>query len=759
VLGDFELRDVIGRGGMGTVYRAWQRSLQRVVALKVLDQHTSASPAAVQRFQREAQAAAKLHHTYIVPIYAQGEDQGTYFYAMELVEGESLADIIRRMGDRQTADTATVDLDETVLLKRDGSGTSIDGAQTAGTASETDSAVTLAVNETLPATADYFENVARQMAHIADALDYAHQHGVIHRDIKPHNLLLGSDGRLRISDFGLARLAEQPGVTITGEVIGSPLYMSREQISGEMSAVDHRTDIYSLGATMYEWLCLQPPYPGETRERVIGLILSGDAVPVRAHNPHVPVDLETICMRAIEQDRHRRYSSAGAMRDDLRRFLDRRPIRAKRAGLAARTAKFVRRHQIASLATAAGIALAALVYAWTSSSSTVREQTAELEDAQEQNAQLLDLLSAIPLASTLTPSVGQALEGFVGGNPFSANAQGGTGEQNVIDVGVGTPLSIAERLLNAFYPAVVPRDWPPQGNENDAKSQLLANAMGQWREGNLPMASNLVAVFVQDNPDDFRAKQLQAALAVAQKDYEKVAQFGQSMIDLDANSADAHIWLGLGDLLRQRVGDAVDNLTAAVELNDASAWAKVARGLALIVDGRPFGASQEFEDALRLSPDFVPALLGSASAEYAAQRFDYAYPFANRVLQIEPNNADALTLRGDSQFSLGNFAEAVTDYERALEIVGQDSALSLRAVMARVRQHQASQRSEETALADQPHANDTGGDTAEPQSDGVPVLDWLQRMVWPQSGPKRSNSPPPTRSKPSNGLSTLHLQG
>jgi len=756
VLGDFELRDVIGRGGMGTVYRAWQRSLQRIVALKVLDQNTSASPAAVQRFRREAQAAAKLHHTYIVPIYAQGEDRGTYYYAMELVDGVSLADIIKRMSDRQTADTATVDLDETVVLKRDGSGTFAAGAPTDGTAGEHDSAVTLTVNETLPANVEYFENVARQMADVADALDYAHQHGVIHRDIKPHNLLLGQDGRLRISDFGLARLAEQPGVTMTGEVIGSPLYMSREQISGEVADVDHRTDIYSLGATMYEWLCLHPPYPGETRERVIGLVLSGDAVPVRTRNPHVPLDLETICMRAIEQDRHRRYQSAGALRDDLRRFLDRQPIRAKRAGLVARAAKFVRRHQIASLAAAAGVALTILIVALRSSSGTVREQSAELEDAQQQNAKLLDLLDAIiPGGSTIASAGEQAVEGLLAGNPFAAETPAESGDVTTGRAGAGTPLSIARRVLKEFYAAVAPRDWPPRGDANNPKSQLLYNAVGSWQDGKAEMAMNLVGVYLQDNPADYRATQLHAALAASQGEYEQVEQDGRRMIELDEASTDAHIWHGLACLMLQRVGEAVDSLTVAVELNDASVWAKAARGLALIVDGRPFGANQEFEDTLRLSSDFVPALLGNASAECAAQRFDHAFPYANRVLEIEPDNADALTFRGDCYVARSDYARAITDYEHALEIVDKDSGLTFRTVFARVQQHKAAQgQGNETAAAD---TGDQGAasDPSEHPGNSVPVLDWLQRMVWPQSSPKRSGTDPPTRSSPRTLLPTL----
>ncbi len=420
VLGEFELRREIGRGGMGTVYEAWQASLDRTVAVKVLSSNVSSSPTAVLRFQREAQAAAKLHHSHIVPIFAMGEADGVYYYAMELIEGLGLNSIIAVTRDSQAADTATSDLAETVPLSRaEGSGgRGVVSAATRGceigishqpagppkagpppaTGARPESRTSMLPGSSgICSSEEFFATAARHVASIADALEYAHQQGVIHRDVKPHNLIMGNDGKMRISDFGLARLMEQPGVTITGELIGSPLYMSPEQISGGPARVDHRTDIYSLGATMYEWFTLNPPYPGETREQVIGKVLSSDPPALRAHNPAIPVDLETICLKAIERDRKRRYQRAGELRDDLQRFLASQPIKAKRAGLPSRVRRFIGRHQLASLATAAAVIALILGWALVASQREVTTQMAVAQQAKEREEKLLDLLNLLPV--------------------------------------------------------------------------------------------------------------------------------------------------------------------------------------------------------------------------------------------------------------------------------------------------------------------------------------------------------------------------
>ncbi|MCH8966519.1 MAG: serine/threonine protein kinase, partial [Planctomycetes bacterium] len=419
VLGDFELGRVIGRGGMGIVYEAWQRSLERTVAVKVLADHIAASPKSVQRFEREAQAAAKLHHTHIIPIYARGEHNGKYYYAMELIKGPSLYDIITKGRERRDAETDTIDLAETIPLPRavppggsstaDSSGTGSAAQVPLGTSSSSEEAAA-------PASLAYqFNAIATHIASIADALGYAHAQGVIHRDVKPQNLILGEDGRLRIADFGLARIAHQPGVTVTGEVLGSPLYMSPEQISGEPGKVDHRTDIYSLGATLYEWLTLEPPHPGDTRETVIAKILTEEVAPLRVRNPSVPVDLETLCLKALHHDPSRRFASAGEFRDDLKRFVENRPIRARRAGVLERVRKFVGRHQVATLGTLAAIVALGLGWALLDTRQEVTQQTRAAERSQEDANRLLDLLEYIPV-----PAAGMMLEGLAGQTWFRA---------------------------------------------------------------------------------------------------------------------------------------------------------------------------------------------------------------------------------------------------------------------------------------------------------------------------------------------------
>jgi serine/threonine protein kinase/lipopolysaccharide biosynthesis regulator YciM len=396
-LGDFEVIREIGRGGMGIVYEARQLSLNRKVALKVLSGSLGLTATAVARFRREAEAAAKLHHTNIVPIYATGEEEGTHFYAMELIEGPSLNMVIQQMrcGQRQaelrspaspeTHDDITPSvpswMPETITA---------DGVQPPPGSPEA------AVGEgstTLTAGSGYFDNVSRTIAEVADALDYAHTQGVVHRDIKPSNLLLSPGGRLSINDFGLARMLEQPGMTTTGEFMGSPLYMSPEQIAVGRAPLDHRTDIYSLGATLYELLTLQPPFPGQRRDQVIGQIIGKEPKSPRRVNGKVPLDLETICLKALEKDPDRRYQTAGQMAEDLRRFVNRFAISAKRAGPTARTVKWIRRRPIvaALAALVVVVALAAGLFAHKSRQYRLERIKAEGQHALDQA--LVEVLS------------------------------------------------------------------------------------------------------------------------------------------------------------------------------------------------------------------------------------------------------------------------------------------------------------------------------------------------------------------------------
>ena len=329
-LGDFDVGRELGRGGMGVVYEARQVSLNRRVALKILSASSALTPRAVDRFRREAEAAAKLHHTNIVPVYATGEQHGVHFYAMELVEGTSLDVVVRqvRSGGRSNDDsTPTSDLAPT------------------GAFNESPTPLTTAADSSSGGDRRrYFDSVATMIADVADALEHAHANGVIHRDVKPSNLLLGPDGRLSVNDFGLARLLEQPGMTVTGEFVGTPAYMSPEQITAGRVPIDHRTDVYSLGATLYELLTLRPPFLADRRDQLLAMIVQKEPTAPRKIDPRIPVDLETICLKCLEKDPDRRYQSSKALADDLRRFVARFAIAAKRVGPIGRAAKWVRRN-------------------------------------------------------------------------------------------------------------------------------------------------------------------------------------------------------------------------------------------------------------------------------------------------------------------------------------------------------------------------------------------------------------------------------
>lgn len=328
-LGDFQILNEIGRGGMGVVYEAIQLSLGRRVALKVLPFAAALDAKQLQRFKNEATAAAQLHHTNIVPVYAVGCERGVHFYAMQLIEGRSLSALIREMrGDSQNepsvsslATTAAYHASATVAASYVTSAT-----QHSGRSRES------------------FRTAARIAAQVADALEYAHEAGIVHRDIKPANLLLDAKGAVWVTDFGLAQVVADVGVTQTGDLVGTLRYMSPEQASGRRIPVDHRADVYSLGATLYEMLSLTPIFSGSDRPTLLLQILNDDPRPLRQIDRAIPVELETIVLKATAKSPQDRYATAGEMAADLRRYLDEIPILARRPTLVDRTRKWMRRH-------------------------------------------------------------------------------------------------------------------------------------------------------------------------------------------------------------------------------------------------------------------------------------------------------------------------------------------------------------------------------------------------------------------------------
>jgi serine/threonine protein kinase/Flp pilus assembly protein TadD len=335
------LREV-ARGGMGVIFEAMQLKLNRRVALKVLPSIGSgADEQAISRFRREATAAAKLHHTHIVPIYDFGQSGHTYYYAMELVEGWTLTEMIKRFaaGNAPAADNTRL----AAIIR----GADLGAATEPASSASIDTALTSAsfTQTTVSRGRAYYRHVAHWMANAADALHYAHSQDIIHRDIKPGNLMLCTDGRVMILDFGLAKSTSDLSVTTTGALVGTLRYMSPEQAMAKRMKVDHRTDIYSLGATMYELLTFQPAFRGADEKETLGLIITRDPTPPRKIIPEVPKELETICLKAMEKDPNARYLTSKELADDLRRYAQDLPIHARPPGPIGRAIKFARRRR------------------------------------------------------------------------------------------------------------------------------------------------------------------------------------------------------------------------------------------------------------------------------------------------------------------------------------------------------------------------------------------------------------------------------
>jgi serine/threonine protein kinase/tetratricopeptide (TPR) repeat protein len=332
-LGDFRILREVGRGGMGVVYEAEQISLGRRVALKVLPFAAALDARHLQRFKNEAQAAAHLHHSNIVPVFAVGADRGVHYYAMQFIDGQTLADVIRQMRqDTPPEVPADTESYHASLMAR---------PVTDFTTTPPQAIVT---TKSSGRGRDY-KALARFAAQAADALEYAHAMGVIHRDIKPANLLIESRGHVWVTDFGLAIIQGGNELTISGDMLGTLRYMSPEQAAGRRGIVDHRSDIYSLGVTLYELMTLHDPYPARDREELLHRILHEDPRAPRKLCKDLPVELETILIKALAKNPSERYATAQDFADDLRRFMDDRPVLARRPTVPQIAAKWARRHR------------------------------------------------------------------------------------------------------------------------------------------------------------------------------------------------------------------------------------------------------------------------------------------------------------------------------------------------------------------------------------------------------------------------------
>jgi WD40 repeat protein/predicted Ser/Thr protein kinase len=342
--GDYELLEEIGHGGMGIVYRARQKSLDRIVALKLLLFGPHAPPESVKRFRAEAVATAALQHPNIVAIHEVGFCEGQHFIAMDFVEGQSLSRLVR--------------------------------------------------GSPLPV-----RRAAGYVKAIAEAIHYAHERGILHRDLKPANVLIDAKDQPRITDFGLAkRLEGDSDLTVSGQVLGSPNYMPPEQASGKRGTLSRRSDVYALGAILYHALTGRPPFVGEGMAETVQRVLNEEPASPRLLNPGVPVDLETVCLKCLEKDTAKRYATAQILAEELGRFLEGKPVHARPVSRPAKVWRWCRRNPRLATAVAAAllsllIGLAGVSWQWRRAES--QRQRAEADELMaRQNAYASDMLLA-----------------------------------------------------------------------------------------------------------------------------------------------------------------------------------------------------------------------------------------------------------------------------------------------------------------------------------------------------------------------------
>lgn len=408
-LGDFRILREVGRGGMGIVYEAEQITLGRHVALKVLPKHAMLDSRYLRRFQNEARAAARLHHTNIVPVFGIGEHEGLHYYVMQFIQGIALDAVldelraIRQLGQhktvrphdatlsRRTGELSAVTLAEKLfdspptpspaasppLSSNDDAMECGRGEQrqanefegpNSGQSRASDNRNTSFASQTRPEKGSnpdiisehreraYWKSVARLGCQIADALNYAHNQGILHRDIKPANLLLDLQGTVWVTDFGLARGSESEGLTRSGDIVGTMRYMAPERLEGK---ADVRSDIYSLGVTLYEMLTLAVPHQAEDRAQLMRQIVDGTPQRPRSVDHRIPVDLETVVLKAISKPPGDRYQQASALAADLRRFVEDRPIQARRVSSSERILRWCRRNPVLTSLAATVLLLAA----------------------------------------------------------------------------------------------------------------------------------------------------------------------------------------------------------------------------------------------------------------------------------------------------------------------------------------------------------------------------------------------------------------
>jgi serine/threonine protein kinase/Flp pilus assembly protein TadD len=630
-LGDYRIIRELGRGGMGVVYEAEQISLGRRVALKVLPFAGMLDQQQLARFKNEARAAATLHHEHIVPIHAVGSERGVHFYAMQLIEGQSLAQVIEQLRARSQCPP---------LPPGEGRG---EGALESEFRIPKSEIATRAVAHlsTIPdvRNREYWQTVARLGIEAAEALDHAHQNGVLHRDIKPANMLVDNAGKLWITDFGLARMETDACMTMTGDIIGTLRYMSPEQVLAKRAVVDHRSDIYSLGAALYELLTLQPAFGETDRAELLKQIAFEEPRPPRQIDQQISVELETIVLKAMRKSPEERYASASELADDLKRFIEHKPIKAKPPTWREQAVKWSRRHPAAIWA---GVLVLISMTITSTISAVLITRAYEREAAQRE------------LAETQR----QNAEAERGGRKYMV----GLSLYNKGELDEAIPAFRDSVKLNPNYA-------PAHHN--------LGVALIEKGESDEAIAAFRDALNL--NPEYASAHHnLGCALAITGELDEAVVAF-REVVKLEPDNSLAYRYVGWAYLQMGRPDEAIANCREALRLSPDTAEFHSMLGYALFYAGRKDEATSEFEKAIADCRNSIrnpansfmrwklAAILASCPVTSLRNPLE-AVKLATEALELEPPGAHDLATLGIAHYGAGNISRAVEVLQRAYKL-------------------------------------------------------------------------------------------
>jgi TolB-like protein/Flp pilus assembly protein TadD len=645
--GDYELLEQIGRGGQGIVFRARQKSLNRIVALKVIGLGRWATEAHLKRFRLEAEAAARLEHPGIVPIYEVGERDGSCYFSMRFVEGGQLDEVARRkpMSIRQAVE---------LIVK------------------------------------------------VARTVHYAHEHGILHRDIKPGNILLDAKGEPHLTDFGLARLVEfESSVTHTLDVLGTPSYMAPEQAVGNNAAISSGTDVYGLGAVLHQLLTGQPPFAGGTTYETIKLLLDTEPRQPRLLNPKIDRDLSTICLKCLEKDPQRRYSSALALAEDLERWLKHEPIQARHTGVFARGRKWVRRNPTTGVLIASLVALAAAVGVIVWKSELVRHPIPasiavlpflDLSQAKDQeyfcDGMSEEILDALAKVDGLHVVARTSSFSFKGKNVNASEVGRKLSVENVLEGSLrreGNRIRISAQLINArsgvhLWSETYERELQGVFALQDEITRAIVDAL------KIKLAISLPA-HEQHNTEAYdlffkgEYEFHQAESSLAAEAYDRADASYRQAVARDPNFAEAAAEFARSRLSRHWF---VSSL-APPELEEVKS----------IIDR-----------ALALAPNSPEAHLALGLFFYWGHRqYENALTEFNRTLELQPNNALARQYCAAVYRRRGEWERSLADFRRAQELDPRDTTIPMNIgnTYLALRLWEDAERAELRALAIDPH--------------------------------------------------------